>query len=543
MLPVAAKQEEHMLRILIVDDEPIFRMGLRAGISWSEYGCEIIGEASNGREALSIIQAQNPDIIFLDIKMPGMDGIELLKNCQPHSGQCFIVLSCFNEYDYVREAMKLGAMDYLFKPLMEKEDIEKVLLEAEEKLGYSMQADQARQHEKEVQNALQLILENKDMSGPERFRMLEPEISSFPFFPLHISLKSRELDSEKASAILDSCRALISGFFSAFQCFFLRKDRSLLCLLFSKLPHPEPVGTHQLRLLYGKLQNITENCTWMGADCLHYALSELPQSLRHACLASEANYFQPLNGSLPLLMIFDSRMEKNYEFAEIYQPEIGAIKEAVLQYDIDIISTLIHQIAQNIRAQEFFNREDFCHLLTSIITDSMRIYRNRIILEQLLLSNYHLISDIYHQPSMDEAVSLFLQILMTLFAHLNGNTGSFHARLLQETLDYIGQHYSEKLSLEMMAERAHLSINYFCKLFKDQTGETFVNYLNKTRIHAAVWLLSTTSMKTYEIADAVGFSDYHHFTKTFKKITGLTPSAVRDQPHDAPYPSLLSDKG
>ena len=50
-------------------------------------------------------------------------------------------------------------------------------------------------------------------------------------------------------------------------------------------------------------------------------------------------------------------------------------------------------------------------------------------------------------------------------------------------------------------------------------------------------------MKTYEIADAVGFSDYHHFTKTFKKITGLTPSAVRDQPHDAPYPSLLSDKG
>ena len=64
-----------MLRILIVDDEPIFRMGLRAGISWSEYGCEIIGEASNGREALSIIQTQNPDIIFLDIKMPGMDAV------------------------------------------------------------------------------------------------------------------------------------------------------------------------------------------------------------------------------------------------------------------------------------------------------------------------------------------------------------------------------------------------------------------------------------------------------------------------------------
>ena len=80
-----------------------------------------------------------------------------------------------------------------------------------------------------------------------------------------------------------------------------------------------------------------------------------------------------------------------------------------------------------------------------------------------------------------------------------------------------------------MAERAHLSVNYFCKLFKEQTGETFVNYLNNTRIHAAVRLLSSTSMKTYEIAEAVGFSDYHHFTKTFKKVTGLTPSFVREQ--------------
>ena len=100
----------------------------------------------------------------------------------------------------------------------------------------------------------------------------------------------------------------------------------------------------------------------------------------------------------------------------MYQSEINSIKEAVLQYDIDLVSRHINRIAQDIRAHGYYNREDFCHLLTSIITDSMRIYRNRIILEQLLLSNYHLISDIFHQSSMDEAVSLFLQILLTLFA-------------------------------------------------------------------------------------------------------------------------------
>lgn len=73
-----------MLSVLIVDDEPIFRMGLRSGINWADLDCEIIGEASNGKEALSIIEEKKPNIILLDIKMPGMDGIELLKNCRQH---------------------------------------------------------------------------------------------------------------------------------------------------------------------------------------------------------------------------------------------------------------------------------------------------------------------------------------------------------------------------------------------------------------------------------------------------------------------------
>ena len=72
-------------------------------------------------------------------------------------------------------------------------------------------------------------------------------------------------------------------------------------------------------------------------------------------------------------------------------------------------------------------------------------------------------------------------------------------------------------------------MNYFCKLFKEQTGETFVNYLNKVRVNAAVNLLRTTAMKTYEISEAVGFNDYRYFCKIFKKVTGLTPSQVREQ--------------
>ena len=101
-----------MERILLVDDEPIFRMGLRSVISWEELGCQIVGEAKNGEEALIQIEEKKPDIVFLDIKMPKMDGIRVLeKRKRYEKNPKFVVLSCFNEYEYVREAMKLGAFD------------------------------------------------------------------------------------------------------------------------------------------------------------------------------------------------------------------------------------------------------------------------------------------------------------------------------------------------------------------------------------------------------------------------------------------------
>lgn len=119
-----------MERILLVDDEPIFRMGLRSVISWEELGCQIVGEAKNGEEALIQIEEKKPDIVFLDIKMPKMDGIRVLeKRKRYEKNPKFVVLSCFNEYEYVREAMKLGAFDYLFKPLMEGKDIAAVIKE------------------------------------------------------------------------------------------------------------------------------------------------------------------------------------------------------------------------------------------------------------------------------------------------------------------------------------------------------------------------------------------------------------------------------
>lgn len=117
-----------MKTVFIVDDELLSRQSLKTGISWEDYGYRLCGEASNGERALALISSLHPDVIITDIKMPVMDGLELLR----HLKKCdepakVIVLSCYDEFDYVREAMRLGAIDYLLKHTYEEGDLAALL--------------------------------------------------------------------------------------------------------------------------------------------------------------------------------------------------------------------------------------------------------------------------------------------------------------------------------------------------------------------------------------------------------------------------------
>ena len=104
------------ISIAIIDDESLVRLGIKSSVEWENYGYEIIGEADNGQNGLEMIQQKQPDIVLLDICMPVMDGIEVLKRLQQMEIDCkVIILSCHDDFHFVKEAMKNGAYDYLRK--------------------------------------------------------------------------------------------------------------------------------------------------------------------------------------------------------------------------------------------------------------------------------------------------------------------------------------------------------------------------------------------------------------------------------------------
>ena len=122
-----------MLKVLIVDDEPIVRHGIVQALEWKAMGCVVVGEASNGEEGLEFYSRYQPDIIIADIRMPRMDGIEMLRELRSRNAKTnVILLSAYSDFEYVRSALKLGAVDYLLKPF-DLEELEKTISQIRQK--------------------------------------------------------------------------------------------------------------------------------------------------------------------------------------------------------------------------------------------------------------------------------------------------------------------------------------------------------------------------------------------------------------------------
>lgn len=405
-----------MLKVLIVDDEAIFRLGIRSSVAWEKLDCVVCGETGNGEEAVRMIGEKHPDIVFLDIKMPVLDGIGVLRQM---SGRCrdsfFVILSCFNEYEYVREAMKLGAYDYLFKPVMGAKELTDMVKEIRE------QAITKKRAETEKENA--------DLS--------------------------RKLEILKRGAL----------------CELTAEDKRSFALL-------DPVLCGQPFLVLGI------------------------QMTRDGALS--------------------------YDFETMYEQIFGQIQEALAQKNPGGVYELLRSLKKDILMHKYYSIQDYCHFLAANMIAFMRRYQGGRILEELLLEDYNLISNLYHQISIDRANEEFLRILQICFREVHGiSVPRIQETLVETALQYMQENYRNKISLDEIAAHLHINKNYFCKIFKQETGNNLVNYLTELRLEKATQLLENTDKKVYEIAEEVGFSSYPYFCRTYKKYRNISPTEVK----------------
>ncbi|MDL4840682.1 response regulator [Aquibacillus rhizosphaerae] len=501
-----------MKKVFLVDDEKVIREGIGKSINWKKEGFEYCGDAPDGEIALPLIEKSKPDIVITDIKMPFMDGLQLSRILRDKLPDLkIIILSGHDEFEYAREAMRAQVSEYCLKPVTAFD-----LLEILHKV--SDQIDIEEWEKKQLTDLKNQALENASLtknhflgelcegshstaSAIKKASELGIDLLSSYYYVLIIESELRESASINSIAANHSCLV------------FKRKSKETVFIMKSESKQQLESEIEQIR----KQLLLEPDSISFGLGKIKNRIQAIAESFDEA--SKEKN--------------FSSNITKKYN---------------VNNTEVDIKSNKdIHQ----------FNRNDLIHFLKfgekSNITNFSQNYSSYLksanirtpffiyyfLMDFTITVTHYIkeqdngsvsvlneISQLETQVSWikdyEEIISYMEKMLHTVIEFREQVNSKFGV-IIQKTKDYIHDHYHDhELSLQLVAKKVNVSASYLSHMFSQETGQTLIEYLTKTRIERAKEFLKTTNDKTYEIAHKVGYSDSHYFCHSFKKMTGMT---------------------
>lgn len=538
-----------MIKVLIVDDEVLVRIGIKSCIKWENSGFEIVGEAENGIEALELAEIYKPDLVLTDIRMPKMDGLEFLRHLKEKQPDVkTIILSCYNEFSYVREAMKLGALDYVLKLSMQPEELLEILNRIKgvidkEKKQYSevyllrQKANSNIKTIKEdfIKNALAGNIKNES-EFYLNIHELEFKIDFSSYMVIHISIEdyrfiaSTRWENDEQS-LNSSVSTVISNILTKYgESEVIQYEGSNFYVILSPTGNFDQGNTCDAVLQLA--ENIVEMITTylnmkvsLGISSSGRTLEELNKKVMEAQLANSYGfYLKKKNISFYNEYIkFDSNTLPDFSSVE---PDLLHALDVV---DKEKIKVCIAWIFQKIIEDKNVYPDKFIKKLTEILY----LFSRRL---NAIEGTMDEIIDEY-ETGPYERVGMFLNIynLEEWFDKFIDRYSEYvklkqKKKTKEEIIkikNYVLTNYTGKFSISICARICNMSEKYFSYVFKKETGENFTNYVNKVRIEKAKELIKNQNMVIFEVANKVGYENDKYFIKLFRKIVGMTPGEYK----------------
>ena len=526
-----------MLNVMIVDNETSIRKGLIHCIRWQSLDCVIAAQAEDGIDALEQIKSVRPDIIISDIRMPGMDGLELAETVHiRYPGIKVIILTGFPDFEYAKRAISYRVVDFVLKPTT-IENLTRAIEKAksqidEECLGRALKMELA---DKEEENLilqrdifLRDLIQGLELSHLHILnRMARLGINLTGYYMLRLDIAPlyedenslSEVDDERLSMHLEQAQSILKECLSECTIYFLSYGNQT-CYTVVEAPSSYP---------------LTKQC--MEAVSI---LNSLPQFILSIGISSYCD--SPLN--MPRIA---EQADQAVQFAR-YTPDTPVISfnqlPAIPQQVMERVFSDLRLLKSAIENQNHEGTKGILSELFSFIRknklpiDTVRticLYVHQFCIGLLFLPNAERIM------AKDSVPILKKLIENTTFDVLEQNMFSFVEQILSRAAQtdaeadqvihtiktYISQNYSGDLSLDTLAGYVYLSSCYLSRLFKRETGENLSCYVQNIRIEEAKTLLCTTSLRTYEVAERVGIPDPVYFSRIFKKLTGKKPKDYR----------------
>ncbi|MDC7287824.1 response regulator [Blautia schinkii] len=500
-----------LIRVLVVEDEAFLRKSIKNTIEQADSRFEVIAEAGDGITALDLIEQMAPDVVFMDICMPLLDGIGLLKEIQNSiNDPICIILSGYSDFEYARSALRYQAFDYLLKPI-DRQVLASLLEKIYSKVTESNYNIKRNIFEEMIHGKV------KSLAETQVTQILKSVQSFYSFhicFGPYLSNTYRYLppkaDVSDDVTIFAKVRALCSDheeawiFHGNHPAEYLviiasggdEENQEVPSLLFSDMKE----GTYPVTIIYGRV------CK---------SIEELQNSI------IDIKYSHMLNSVYGISSLQECRTSprcsmKDMGFTAEFQKELEEILSKK-EYD------LFYQFASSILVsckEKQCTQSTLLHILKRLSEIANCNMMNREIEEQ--------IEEIfYHSEGYGELTISYEQLLHQI---LQPAAIEPAFSLIAEVRAYIDTHFMELLTLKDLSARFHISISYLCTLYKKEYDISPIDYIIEKRIKTSqAYLLKDPTYTIKQVAEKVGYSDAYYFSRLFKMYTGKTPSQYRKE--------------
>ena len=519
------------MKILLVDDDEVIRLGMRklidkAGKDWS-----ICGEVSDGAMALDFLSANpNVDLIICDVRMPIMDGLELTAAIRER-GLGFpkiIMLSGYNDFEYVRSAFMNGACDYILKPFKKDELlslIEKVELQIKDELREKQTADENNDfivteilkklpdcNEKEAADYL-LRLKDLGVNTDKRYK-IAVQIAADQYYRQF----SQKAQYNKALAEIHAVIENYTSKKSPVETLSCIGEKEILMLLFSD--DKDTIMDHA-RELFEYLNNFREDTI-----SVTFGISEIitenhliPMAFSQSNRAIMGRFYLGQKQFIKFSTIKSKITQLQYDV----QPAINDLSHSMTMSDFSGARKALEQVFIDLS----YCPEDSFRRCIHEILDGLCLKADSFSAFYAASAN-EIAFCVDYLNTYRELKTYLNTLLKNAIEYLDSEKEKKSQRRIEMSKDYIEGHYSEPFSLNDIADYVELNPSYFSNLFRTQTGVTFSEYLLNVRMEKAKELLKDPKIKIYEIGNLVGYEDAVSFGRAFKKKWGISPKEYRN---------------
>lgn len=528
-----------MYKVLLVDDEILVREAISGKIEWNKIGFELVGDCENGQAAMEYLKENPVDVVLTDICMPYMDGMELSKFIYENFPHIVIVIfSGFSDFEYAKQAIQYKVAEYILKPVTASE-LTDVLGGIHQKLD-SQRTQEARIDKLQrvyhsytkneaiiISKALSRLIKgtqsvetslaelndlNIKLSG-KYYRVVTTDIDIYSEY----SYADEELKQESAlmSFVVENISHEILENYGA-GIAWGDSDSRVCMLLWTDMRNrfqKESIDIcHEIQQTVLDTMNLSVS---IGIGCYVDSLTELPKSFE---AASDILRYRYTKGTGLVLDCEEACahsaniMELERDFAEIEE----AIKNKQSNELYDTLDHIQSWICHGFQIKS--QAVSYAHEIMRIIYKTVSRAN-----DQFQAADEEM-KEIADTRNFQDAMDIVRAYAQKGLDAMNTAAQSSGERQAMRAMEYIKENFWNcDLGLNDVCAYLNISTSRFSSVFKEETGKTFIEVLNNVRMERAKQLLRETSMKNYEIAEKVGFSDPHYFSIAFKKTTGKTP--------------------